>query len=333
MTLRHSVLRSAAAAVLILAAPFARAQTPIDRDADAERLFNEAKTLMEARKFAEACPKLESAYRKDQQQGTLLNLAYCHKEMGASWLAWVEFREADSKSTDKQRKEFAHEKMKELEKGLSRVMIDPQSRYDVTEVMLEDKRIYDAEKGTTFYAEPGQRKVIFHAKGKKPAILLISVGAPKDRVLHIQVPEMAEEERVPVGPVESPAPAPAPAPSPPPAAEASSWSGQKTLAVIVGVAGATGLVVGGIFGMKTILGACNDGKALEGGQPCSAEARNDASNEAAVSTIGFVAGGVLLGGAVALWLTAPNKKTSGGLLPRSITAHVGPTWAGLRGTF
>lgn len=330
MTIRKNAF--AAVLTLILAAPPAFAQGT-DKDADAERLFNEAKKLMEEKKFAEACPKLESAYRKDQQGGTLLNLAYCHQEMGSKWLAWVEFREAESKSTDKQRKDFAHDKMKELEKGLARLVVDPQTKYELTEVYLEDRRIYDAEKGIPFYAEPNnQRKAVFHAKGKKPAVLLISVGSPKDKMQHVQVPEMADEDPIPAAPVAESS-SPAPAPLPPPAEPTSSWSGQKTLAVVLGALGLGGVAVGSVFGIKTVSGPCADGPEADGHEPCSKEQRSQASTDAALSTAAFIAGGALLTGAVVVWILAPSGGKTGALAPASITAKVGPTWAGVGGTF
>jgi tetratricopeptide (TPR) repeat protein len=334
VTIRQRALRSTAVLTLVLAAPFAYAQGN-EKDADAERLFNEAKKLMEEKKFAEACPKLESAYRKDQQQGTLLNLAYCHSEMGSKWQAWVEFREAESKATEKQRKDFAHEKMKELEKGLSRLIIDPQTRYELTEVYLEDRRIWDAEKGIPFYAEPNNnRKVIFHAKGKKPAILLISVGTPKEKMQHIVVPEMADEEPIVVAPPEAPAPAPPPPRPPPPEPPPSTWSGQKTLAVVLGIGGVAGVAVGTVFGLKTMLGSCADGaRKADGSGECLAADRNDASTQAAIATVGFIAGGALLAGAVVVWVLAPSGAKTGALVKPSITASVGPSWAGLQGRF
>lgn len=319
---------------MVLAAPLAHAQS--EKDADAERLFTEAKKLMEEKKFAEACPKLESAYRKDQQGGTLLNLAYCHQEMGSKWLAWTEYREAESKGGDSKRKDFAHEKMKELEKGLTRIVIDdPTKKYELTEFTLEEKRIYDAEKGLPFYAEPNnQRKAIFHAKGKKPAILLISVGSPKDKMQHIQVPDMVDEDPIPpTPPPETPTIAP-----PPPAAgdKGSSWSTQKTIAVAVGVVGVVGVAVGGIFGLKTMGSGCNDDGV---GNNCTRADRDSASSDGSLSTIGLIAGGALLAGAAVLYFTAPsqpnanaNAKT-GALFSPTITAKVGPTWAGVGGTF
>ena len=59
--------------------------------------------------------------RRIASLGTLINLAFCHKEQGASWYAWLEFREAEVKATElnrADRRDFAHARLVELEKQL-----------------------------------------------------------------------------------------------------------------------------------------------------------------------------------------------------------------------
>lgn len=313
---------------------------PLDRDADAERLFKEGQKLMEERRFAEACPKLEQAYKKDHQLGTLLNLAYCHKEQGSVWIAWVEFREAESKAVELKRtdrRDFAREKMRELERNLARVVVDPKPGVDLVQVDVEDRRVYEAEKGVPFAVEPdGKRKFVFHARGKKPAVLLVSAGSARDpKVQHVTIPELVNDD-IGAGPRVDTQPfleeGSAPRPAAPTAEKTSSWSGQKTLAVVAGVLGLGGVAVGSVFGMRTLGGRCNDGPPPAGSDPtdprfCAASDLDVAKKEALFSTIGFVAGGALLAGAVVLWITAPSPTG------KSARATVGPTWAGLEGTF
>src|SRR6185369_12155545 len=60
----------------------------------AQSLFDEGRKLMNEKKFAEACPRLERSYKLDPAAGTLLNVAVCHEGLGRTATAWNEFREA-----------------------------------------------------------------------------------------------------------------------------------------------------------------------------------------------------------------------------------------------
>lgn len=306
---------------------------PLDKDADAERLFREGQKLMEERRYGEACPKFEAAYRKDQQLGTLLNLAYCHKEQGAVWQAWLEFKEAEVKAIElkrSDRREFAKQRMTELEKSLAKGVIEVQQRIDLTEVLVEDRRVPDAEKGQVFAIEPGQRKLTFRAKGKKQLVTLVTI-AKGSQPQRITVPEMEDQPKeapIPETPPQKPVEQHPPAPPPPPDT-GGGWSTPKTVGL---VAMGVGLLGGGtivtIFGIRTIQSQCT-----EKSPDCTFERRAQASDDAMIATVGGIAGGVLLAGGLALFIFAPSGKPTAASSTVGVVPQIGVGYAGLRGVF
>ena len=320
----------------------AQAQT---READAERLFREGQKLMEERRYGEACPKFDSAYKKDGALGTLINLAFCHKEQGAIWYAWLEFREAEVKATElnrADRRDFAHARLSELEKNLPKVVIDNPRKVPLTEVLVEDRKVWEAERGAVFAAEAGQRKFTFRAKGKKPATALVNV-VRSDRAQRVTVPELetATADDLPPPPPPAPAP-PAPkretVPPPPPPPSPTSGSTQRTVGWVVLGVGVGAAALGGVTGAMSWFGPC-------GHQVCATDERDSASTSAAISTVSFVVASAGVVGGVVILLTAPSSSPSSSSAaaqrnvegPRTsrfaLTPVAGPTWAGVSGMF
>jgi hypothetical protein len=320
---------------LMLLTSSAAAQTA---EQDAERLFREGQKLLEERRFGEACPKFEAAYAKDHSLGTLINLAFCHKEQGATWYSWLEFREAEVKATElnrADRRDFAHQRIAELEKQLPKLVIDNPKNLLLTDVLVEDRKVWEAERGAVFAAEVGERRFIFKARGKKPAATLISV-AKGDKVQHIAVPDMED------GAEPAPAGDHAAAPAKPEAAATTSSSGstQRTLGwVALGVGGVAALV-GTIEGVSTFSSPCHGGKA------CTTDERDSANATGTVADISFVIAILAAGGGVYLLLTAPPDAQAAAppasarvTAPRrdsarvTVTPHLGLGWASVSGTF
>src|SRR3954452_11357283 len=80
---------------VLLSAPVHAQPSSADKAA-AEGLFSDARRLMAAGNFREACPKLEASQRLDPPGGPVLNLADCYEQSGRTASAWMEFREAAS---------------------------------------------------------------------------------------------------------------------------------------------------------------------------------------------------------------------------------------------
>jgi hypothetical protein len=335
--MRAAPLAATLALALLFGTHSASAQ---DHEQDAERLFREGQKLLEERRFGEACPKFEAAYTKDHSLGTLINLAFCHKEQGATWYAWLEFREAEVKATElnrADRRDFAHQRLAELEKLLPKLVIDNPQKVPLTDVLVEDRKVFEAERSAVFAAEAGERRFTFKAKGKKPAATLITV-AKGDKLQHVTVPEMED------APAERPAGAEHPADPKHADAAATSDPGstQRTLGwVALGVAGVAALI-GTIEGVSTFSSACHGGKA------CTDEERDSANGSGTVADISFVVAILAAGGGVYLLMTAPPAPsaspaaaarariappTSARASSVSVTPHLGLGWASVSGTF
>jgi len=92
----------------------------------AEALFDEGRSLFEARQYDKACAKFKESQRLDPATGTLLNLAMCYEKAGHLATAWTTWREAASSArTANQidREEHAREMAKKIEGKLARLTL------------------------------------------------------------------------------------------------------------------------------------------------------------------------------------------------------------------
>ena len=134
----------------------------------------------------------------------------------------------------------------------------------------------------------------------------------------------------PVIPVAAPvvaAPAPIPSPAPSPAKETQgSWTTLRWTGLGVGAAGVVGLGVGSIFGAMAF-SRWSDAKSQCGTSCAPGSAayatRGTGENDATISTVAFVAGGVLAAGGLVMFLAAPAKTSSP-------SAAIAPTPGGLQ---
>src|SRR5687768_18046990 len=114
------------AAAIALPAPRAYAQRSVDNKAAAEALFDHAKRLHAAGRYAEACPKFAESQKLDAGVGTLLYLADCYEKIGQTASAWAGFREAAAAAKNagqEEREKIARDRAAGLEPQLSRLTI------------------------------------------------------------------------------------------------------------------------------------------------------------------------------------------------------------------
>lgn len=330
--------RRAFASMAALAIVFAAGSAAADDNSDAERLFREGQKLLEERRFGEACPKFEAAYSKDRSLGTLINLAFCHKEQGALWYAWLEFREAEVKATElnrPDRRDFAKQRLQELDKQLPKVVLDNPQKVALSDVLVEDRKVWEAERGAVFAAEAGQRKFTFKGRGKKASTMMVNV-VKATTAQHVIVPELEDL------PPEEHAPAPREIPGEPkkdkeaPPSGTNPGSTQRTIGWVAIGTGGVAAILTGVFGAITYSSPCS------GGKPCLQSDKDSAQGTSTIATVSFVVAAVgIIGGAI-LVLTAPSSSSSAAgqhepASPRTarltVVPELGAGWAGLSGSF
>jgi hypothetical protein len=338
---KESSLRALAVAIALVGGLSATSSTAFaeDKDSDAERLFREAQKLMEERRFGEACPKFEAAYTKDRALGTLINLAFCHKEQGATWVAWLEFREAEVKATEMNRadrRDFAKQRLAELEKLLPKVIIDNPQKVPLTDVLVEDRKVWEAERGAVFAAESGQRKFTFRAKGKKPATALINV-VKGDKPQHVAVPDMEDGVEASLPGERAAEPGEKKPEQPAPARDSDPGSLQRTMGWVALGVGGVAAVVGTITGLSTLSSPCGEKPTP---MECTDEKRDSALTNGTISDVSFVVAVLGVGGGLFLLFTAPTAPSTAAPAAATsrrpaveITPRLGAGWAGLSGTF
>jgi tetratricopeptide (TPR) repeat protein len=310
-------ISSAALVACVLCAPGVLAQSQT-KAAVAEALYRQARDLMAAGKYDEACPKFAESQRLDPATGTLLNLAACHERQGKVATAWIEYSDAlfaARRDGREDRVEYARERAKDLEPKLSRLTLQLEPGADQPDLTLEldGATLGRAVIGAAMPIDPGSHLVRASAPGKKPWQQTIEVGAVADqKTLTIPVLEPA-----PVEPAAGPAPAPGPlvaAPGP-----AHDQPGSRSVPTAVYLAGGItlALAVGaGVTGVAYL----KSKETYEDGVPKGASDEL-AAREQTAQTYGYVNAGLwaatALGAGVTtyLYLTRPERPSAAQLTP------------------
>lgn len=164
---RHRYRLGLLAAFAIASAPGAALADGAD-SAAADALFNAAKKLSDAGKYAEACPKFEASLKLDHTLGTLLNLADCHEHIGALAQAWAEWGEAaelaDRAGDD--RAGFAKQHRAALTPRLPKLEVKVTHPKEGLSVLRDGTTIAEGAYGVPLPIDPGKH-VIAVKRGKQ----------------------------------------------------------------------------------------------------------------------------------------------------------------------
>jgi hypothetical protein len=285
----------------------------------AEALYRDASEAFKAGRIAEACPKFAESQRLDPQRGTLANLARCHEREGrvsAAWSDYVQLAELAKRFNDEARATYAQQRIAELEPKLPRVQFASGAGPKPKELKVDDKTLSSAVLGTTFPVDAGDHRVKVVAEDGQTWEQQFVAYDGKTVVVTLHPLDKA--------PPPSPPPQIVPPTNDTTSAPSRKW--QRPVALGVGAVGVAGLVVGAVTG-GLVLAKKGDVDANCTGKVCNAKgfaAQGDAWTMSTVSTIAFVAGGVLVAAGAVLFFTAPRREKT----VAAISPLVGPGFGG-----
>jgi hypothetical protein len=331
---RRFVLFSVVLSAWLITAPCVAANEAPSKAAAAETLFQEARKLMDAKRYGDACPKLLESHKLDPALGTLLNLADCYERNNQFASAWQRFREAivlAQKLGRANREQTARERAERVEPRVSRLTI--LSRSSGVELSLDGAPFDMSMLGTAIPIDPGKHTVEARAKGKKPFLKTIDVYE-KERSLTVEIPVLEAEAIDPPKPKpEGHAISPTEEVNAEPKVETPKWSRKRTFGAIgIGV-GLVGLGVGGYFAYRAS-STWQEAQAYCDGNDCDTRgidlaAQATWAGNIATATL-IASGAIAIGGGVLFYLgrtppSDPQKPTT--------RVSIGPGSLYLAGTF
>jgi hypothetical protein len=326
-------------ALLAAAGLWAASGHPVARANDADKgaaqvLFEQGRALVQAHKFADACPKFAESLRLDPGIGTMLWLADCYENNGQTASAWAEFKEASASATLKQdpRATVARRRADDLEPKLARLVIVPPPDGSVAgiEVKRDGVTLGAAELGVAVPVNPGAHALSASAPGKRPWSTSITVlDKPGTVSAVVPVLEAAPEAIAVGGAIAAPPGAtsgPESAAADRPAGERA-WGPRQTVGLATGGAGLIAVAIGAYFGLEAKStydgwqGSCG---ATQTSSSCVGQ-RDSASTQALASDVLFGVGAAAIVGGAVVYFTAPRSSNR----TATITPSVSPKGASL----
>jgi hypothetical protein len=290
----------------------ASAQAPGRNPAAAQALYDEARRLVRAGSYAQACPKFKASYDLEPGGGTLLNLADCYDKTGKTSLAWSTFKEAlvtaqrDGRSD---RIDFANQRIASLESRLARltVSVPVPSRAPGLSVVVDGSSLAEAAWGLAMPVDPGKHTIRAEAPGKKPFETSVEVPAVNAARENVEIPRL---EDIPSGDQGTPATVSGPARVE--SVPKTSTDSRSTIGWVVGAAGVASVGLGSYFGLRAFSSwSDRNNRCTPSCTPSAKTAGDDANQAATVSDIAFGVGVAALAVGTYLVVSGHAAKASG----------------------
>jgi hypothetical protein len=284
------------------------AAQPEDRRAAAQALFEQGKTLVEAGKFSEACPKLADSQRLDPGIGTSLWLADCYQNNGQTASAWAQFKEAAAAASLQKdpRERVARQRAQDLEKKLSRLNIAVAGSTKGLVVKRDGSEVGASELKNPLPVDPGTHVIVATAPGHRTWTKTVDV--PPEVTISVDVPDLERDPNAAAGGGSSASKAD------PSGETEGDGSTQRIIGLVVAGVGVAGAGVGTFFAFdaKSTYDDSNaNGRCVD--NACDQEGlslRDDADSKAMIATIGIGVGAAAIIAGAVLFFTAPRARSS-----------------------
>ncbi len=313
---------------LLAVSPNARAQSD---SAIAQGLFDEGRKLMNEKKFAEACPRLERSYKLDPAAGTLLNLAVCHEGQGKTATALAEFRDSVALARRENRNDrlgFAQKHIDALKNRICTLTVTQAGHESGLEWKLDGAKVGTESLGIALPIDPGGHVIEASAPGKqawKTSFEITRDGETKS----LEIPTL-----VPLPPQPKPEVVVEQPPPPPPLVEKASRGPSPWIWVTIGfgVAGFGAMALGGIESLSSWnTRTANCGSSIGNSDPnaCNSAGVTADSNARTWALVADIGLGVGVAGTIATIIVAavgrPKPKDSRHAI---VTPFVSPSAGG-----
>jgi hypothetical protein len=291
-------------AAFLLVPSLAHAQSSETNRPAAQALFSEGMGLMEAGKFAEACPKLEASKHLVAGIGTQFNLADCYEKTGRLASAWANFRsaaDAAAKKGETEREAVARQRADALVPRLAYVTVNVSQPTVGLVIKFDNSEVPQGAWGTALPTDSGVHQIEVTAPGKEPWTMTVTLNQEAAKAV-VAVPLLKDTtvQSLRTGSV-----------VPNNLAQPRSGASQKTWAFIAGGIGVLGIGVGSAMALSAKhLASSADCKPDNTCSPAGLHDRTTAIHRANWSMLPMGIGLVGLGTGIGLWLTRPTSKGS-----------------------
>ncbi len=283
----------------LVAPPLRAEEVDAGNRAAAQALFDEAVRLRDSGNVAQACPKFAESVRLDPGPGTRFNLADCYERMGRLASAWTHFLEVQAeveRAGQNDRASAVRERVKRLEPRLSRMVIKPQEPVDGLAIERDGVAVGRAQWSTAVPVDAGVHRIQATAPGFHPWSSEQRVQG-EGQLVEVVIPTLTEAPELRQ-------------PQPGNGDGASSSSPQAPIGWAIGALGVVGIGVGTGFGVAALSKKSDFDAECPDPMNCTAAGlalRDEGQQAGTISTVGFIAGGVLVAAGLVVVLTAPSS--------------------------